>query len=185
MKFAEASDGEEGPADVGKLRATPEVIFIAVLMVLAALSVAFIGKLVAQPKVLFGRSLTAIPPNLFPIMVLSLLALLCAAYLVWRSRNSDPEAFDSFSLEGWERGVALFGLMTFYALTMEPFGFLISSTITLMCISWLAGNRTLWQIVCLSVVGPPILYLTATRVLAVSLPELSVIEFAYSRLLGG
>lgn len=185
MKRAETSEAEAEPVGRAKQRLTPELAIVAALLVLAGLSVAFIGALVAPPKVLMGRSLTAIPPNLFPRVVLSLLAALCALFLVWRSRNPDAEVFDRFNLRGWERGLALFGLMIFYAMAMQPFGFLISSALSMAAISWLAGNRKVWQIACLSLVGPPALYLLATRILAVSLPELSAIEFAYSRLLGG
>ncbi len=178
-------DEFETPMKTGKLKFTAELAVIGTLLVLAVLSVAFIGALVAPPKVLFGRSLTAIPPSLFPLIALSLLALLCGTFIFWRSRNADPDDAASFSIEGWKRGILLFGLMTFYALTMQPFGFLISSAIAMVLISWLAGNRSVWQIVLLSVVGPILLYLTATRLLAVSLPELSVIEFFYARMLGG
>lgn len=169
----------------GKLKFTPELAVVAALMVLAALSVIFIGSLVAPPKILFGRSLTAIPPSLFPMIALSLLALLCAVFIGWRYRNADQEETAAFSAEGWKRGIMLFALMTFYALSMKPFGFLISSAISMALISVLAGNRSVWQILVLSLLGPVLLYLTATRMLAVSLPELSVIEFAYSRLLRG
>jgi putative tricarboxylic transport membrane protein len=185
MKVALTSDGMGKTVMIGKLKLTPELAVVAVLMVLSALSVVFIGALVAPPKILMGRSLTAIPPNLFPLIVLSLLAVLCASYLFWRSRNADVGEVGGFNFQGWDRGAALFGLMLLYALTMEPFGFLISSAMSLALISWLAGNRTIWQVIALSLIGPPTLYLLATRVLAVSLPELSTIEFAYSRLLGG
>lgn len=185
MKLTETRDRFEKTVMIGKLKLTPELSVVATLMVLATLSVAFIGALVAPPKILMGRSLTAIPPNLFPIIVLSLLAVLSAGYLVWRSKNADLEDEGVFNFQGWDRALALFGLMLFYALTMEPFGFLISSAISLALISWLAGNRVIWQIIALSMFGPPILYLLATRALAVSLPELSAIEFVYSRLLGG
>ena len=48
----------------------------------------------------------------------------------------------------------------------------------------LVGNRSPLQIGLVSIASPILLYLLATRLLAVSLPELSAIEFAYSRLLG-
>jgi putative tricarboxylic transport membrane protein len=41
------------------------------------------------------------------------------------------------------------------------------------------------QTAILSLTGPVLLYLAATRLLAVSLPELNVIELAYARMLGG
>ena len=52
-------------------------------------------------------------------------------------------------------------------------------------ISWIAGNRSILQICAVSIICPIGLYLVSTRGLAVSLPELSSIEFFYARLLDG
>jgi len=46
------------------------------------------------------------------------------------------------------------------------------------------GNRSPVQIALLSVLSPVLVYLAATRLLAVSLPELNANELLYSRLLG-
>lgn len=48
-----------------KFRATPETVVLAVLLVLSLLGLAFMGSLVAAPKLLFGRSLSALAPSLF------------------------------------------------------------------------------------------------------------------------
>ena len=79
------------------------------------------------------------------------------------------------------RVVMLFGVMFFYALTMQPFGFFISSALSMAAVSWIAGNRSVFQIIAVSVLCPIGLYLVSTRGLAVSLPELSSIEFLYAR----
>ena len=76
----------------------------------------------------------------------------------------------------------LFGVMLFYALTMATFGFLISSALSMAAVAWLAGNRSIVQICAVSIICPIALYLISTRGLAVSLPELSSIEFFYARL---
>ena len=57
--------------------------------------------------------------------------------------------------------------------------------ISMAVIAWLVGNRSVVQIIFMSVVSPIALYLVATRLLAVSLPELDFIELFYSRMLGG
>lgn len=77
----------------------------------------------------------------------------------------------------------LFAVMLFYALAMAPIGFFFSSALSLAAVAWLAGNRSILQIVAVSVISPIALYLISTRGLAVSLPELSSIEFFYARLL--
>ena len=122
---------------------------------------------------------------MFPAIVISLLAALCAIWLLTLARKGNEAVSEPGLSEGLVRAVALFAIMTFYALAMVPFGFLISSVISIALISLLVGNRSFLQIAVLSIVSPIALYLVATRLLAVSLPELSPIEFAYSRILGG
>lgn len=163
---------------------TTEQRVVVALFASALLAVVFMNSLVAPPKTLFGRSLTSIAPSLFPVLVLSILAALSALYFGWRVKNPDPEPEEGLPEHGLVRGAMLFGLMTVYALLMEPFGFWLSSAISLAALSWLAGNRVVWQITVLSTVGPAMLYLAATRLLAVSLPELNTIELFYARVLG-
>ena len=145
--------------------------------------VVFLGQLVAAPKVLFGRSLTAIPPSLFPMLVLGTMAILAVALLYNLRGSLVSEESRSFEAGALGRLVALFAVMFFYALTMAPLGFFISSSLSLMAVSWIAGNRSIPQICAVSVISPIGLYIVSTRGLAVSLPELSSIEFLYARVL--
>ncbi len=150
------------------------------LALLGVLGVAFMSFLVAAPKVLFGRSLTAIPPSLFPTLVLATLAVLSGALLYQlrhRLFSRESAAFEEGALR---RVVLLFAVMLFYALTMAPLGFFFSSALSMAAIAWIAGNRSLPQILIVSIVSPILLDLVSTRGLAVSLPELSAIEFLYA-----
>lgn len=165
-----------------ELTRTPESYFALACLVLSALALAFIGALVAEPKVLFGRSLTAIPPSLFPTLVLAALAILSLVLVIALAGNA-PDEQTQHGVPGWRRGVAFFGMMTFYALAMTPFGFLIASAISMAAMAWLTGNRSVWQIAVLSIAAPALLYLAATRLLAVSLPELNAIELFYARMI--
>lgn len=165
-------------------RLTPEVVIVGALLVLSVLALLFIGSLVAPAKILLGRSLTAIPPNLFPTIIISAMVILCVALLSIRFRHLGSEPARISELQGWQRGLVFFGIMTGYALLMEPIGFISSSAIAIALISWLVGNRSIPQIVVLSVVSPVLLYFAATRLLAVSLPELNVFEMAISQLPG-
>jgi putative tricarboxylic transport membrane protein len=167
-------------------RSAPEVLTIAVLLVTSILSLVFINSLVEPPKLLFGRSLTAIAPSLFPVIILAALAGLCAI-LMLMMRMAGAETADSvedLSASEWRRGMAFFAIMICYALTMAPFGFLISSAIAMIAMSLLMGTRSIPQLLSVAVGGPILLYLAATRLLAVSLPELNAVEIFYSRLLG-
>ncbi|WP_424934259.1 tripartite tricarboxylate transporter TctB family protein [Amaricoccus macauensis] len=165
---------------------TPETITIGVLLVASCAALVFMSSMVAEPKALFGRSLSAISPSLFPSIVLALLALLCVGGLIFAGLESLvglKEENTALSREEWLRALVLFGIMIFYALTMVPLGFLISTTIVITLLSLQMGARSPLQIGLLATLGPILLYLGATRLLAVSLPELGVIEMAYARLL--
>ena len=124
------------------------------LALLGILGLAFLPKLVAAPKVLFGRSLTAIAPSLFPSLVLGAMAIL-ACLLLYSLRGSirskESKTFEKGALH---RVVLLFAVMLFYALTMAPLGFLISSALSMAAVAWIAGNRSVLQICAVSVVCP-------------------------------
>ncbi|CUH68076.1 Tripartite tricarboxylate transporter TctB family protein [Thalassovita gelatinovora] len=162
---------------------SPETVTLMALMVMSGLSLVFLSSLVAAPKALFGRSLSAIPPSLFPSIVLALIVVLCACALLLIRSGTVAEPSKGMTRTEWLRAITLFGIMTLYALTMAPFGFLISTAIATTLISLHMGARSVPQMACVAVLGPVLLYLAATRLLAVSLPELNVIELAYARLL--
>lgn len=166
-------------------RATPEFLVLAVFLILSVLGLVFIDALVAPPKLLFGRALSALAPNLFPAIILAVLALLCLLLLFLPRLRGHLENQIGTTREQKLRGAAFFAIMLLYALTMQPFGFLISSFIAVVLLSIQMGSRSVVQIGALSLAAPVLLYLAATRLMAVSLPELNFIELAYARLLGG
>lgn len=165
-------------------RITPESVVLGLLLIFSLLGLIFMDSLVAAPKLLFGRSLSSLAPSMFPAIILALLALLCAVALVQVVRSGDAETVSGPNGREWLRGIVFFVLMTGYALTMEPLGFLLSSALAIAFSSVLMGNRSALQIAILSFAAPILLYLAATRLLAVSLPELNMVELAYARLLG-
>ena len=164
---------------------TAEAWLTICLAIIGIFGLAFLPHLVAAPKVLFGRSLTAISPSLFPSLVLGAMAVLSCLLLYSIRRSLRSEESREFEKGTLQRVVQLFAVMVFYALAMDPIGFLISSAISMAIISWIAGNRSFVQIAAVSIFFPIGLYLLATRGLAVSLPELSSIEFFYARLFDG
>lgn len=165
------------------LTPTPETLTTLSLLVASTLSLIFMSSLVAAPKVLFGRTLSAITPSLFPSIVLFLLAVICALALVVIRIGAAEPAGKGLTRGEWLRAATLFGIMIFYAVTMAPFGFLISTAIATTLISLQMGARSPVQIGLVALVAPVLLYLGATQLLVVSLPELDVIEMAYARLL--
>ncbi len=162
-----------------------EAALTGALLALAIGFTVFMDLLIAKPKMLFGRSLTAMEPNIFPLITMVLMGLLCGVYL-WQIVREAGEAKSRqlVDIRTTVRLTVFFAILVFYALTFKPFGFLISTFIAMALISVLAGNRNVLQIAALSFVSPVAIYLIATRALKVSLPELSSIEFAYAALLG-
>lgn len=163
--------------------------------------------LVASPKLLFGRSLSAIAPSLFPYITLSLIVLLsvvlCIVSLVsmkWKQtpasnkpihshssseaiNSQEPEVSEAVRENNWTRKAAFFLLLASYGLLLKPIGFLISSCLVITLASLLLGNRHWIQITLLAIIAPICLYLIATRGMLVSLPELNSIELFYSKLI--
>ncbi|WP_153768988.1 tripartite tricarboxylate transporter TctB family protein [Labrenzia sp. CE80] len=168
-----------------EVKKSPAFMFAVTVLVLACLALVFMGSLVAAPKLLFGRSLTAISPDSFPTVILILMALLCVLQVGMQVRGFQIESGPALGKNGWYRGTYFFAILTGYALLMVPLGFQVSSTVATALLSVQMGNRNWAQIAVLSICGPSLLYLGATRLLAVSLPELNVIELAYGSLLGG
>ena len=162
-------------------RLTAEAWLTMALFVAAVLGLAFSGTLVAAPKLLFGRALSAISPSLFPKVVLAGLAVAAGALLLLRGRALVHGVRERVEHEGLGRALLLFAIMLFYALTMVPLGFFVSSALSLGAISVAAGNRSVPAILAIALLAPIGLYLVSTRGLAVSLPELDAIEMAWSR----
>ncbi|SOH94918.1 putative tricarboxylic transport membrane protein [Monaibacterium marinum] len=162
---------------------TAETYSLIVILVAAVLSLIFLGSLVATPRALFGQSLSAIAPSLFPGIVLTILSALCIATLILFKADPTEQVEERLTGQQWQRAFVFFGIMILYGLTMVPLGFLISTAIATTLISLQMGSRSVLQIGGISLVGPVLLYLAATRLLAVSLPELNAIEVAYSSLL--
>ncbi len=162
---------------------SPEILMLNALLIASVLSLIFMNTLVATPKVLFGRSLSAISPSLFPSIVLALMAVMCGAALLMIRNRLTPLPTMGMTRSEWLRAVILFGIMVLYAITMVPFGFLISTAVATTLISLHMGARSPVQIGLVALVGPIALYLAATRLLAVSIPELNAIELFYARVL--
>ena len=165
-----------------------EIAVAGILLLVAAAFVIFIDRLVAAPKMLLGRSLTAIEPNLFPLVAMAIMIGLCGLFLIsaWRNRKAEPVVSEAKAEDraDWMRVGAFFGILILYALIFYPAGFLISTFVAMALLSVLAGDRNVLHIVPLSILCPIALYIVSTRILLVSLPELSSIEFAYAAVLG-
>lgn len=164
-----------------------ELLFSLGSGIAASAALLALPKLVAEPKLLFGRSLSAMEPTLFPYIILSLilvLAVLAALFaLIGLYRTPAAEVVsdaDAVNDNPLLRVSIFFVTLVAYGLLLKPLGFLMSSAMVITVLSLLLGNRNWVQIGLFAVVSPICLYLIATRGLLVSLPELNVIELFYA-----
>lgn len=167
-------------------------MFASVAGLTATMAILTMPKLVAAPKLLFGRSLSAIAPSLFPYITLVLIALLSAGivFLSWisirKSLALPTEGIESIAKDEieskniWLKTALFFFLLTAYGLLLKPIGFLISSFLVISATSLLLGNRNWLQVLLLAIIAPVCLYLIATRAMLVSLPEINQIELWYA-----
>lgn len=180
-----------------------ELVFSIASGIAALAAIVALPALVAKPKLLFGRSLSAIEPTLFPKIILTmilLLSVLAAVFALIGLRRKQKFSIQANSLVSAEVGTddnetnnesgiaenplfkvtVFFVVLVAYGLMLKPLGFLISSFIVITVVSLLLGNRNWFQIIPFALISPICLYLLATRVLLVSLPELNVIELFYA-----
>jgi len=166
-----------------------EMVFAGVTGIAAIAAVLAMPLLVAAPKLLFGRSLSAIAPSLFPYVTLSLIAGFSFFVIVFsgfgllsRKKLADQNEIttESDNDSSWLRTAGFFIILTGYGLLLKPAGFLISSFLVISATSLLLGNRNWLQIILLALLAPVCLYLLATRAMLVSLPELNQIELLYA-----
>jgi len=170
-----------------------EIVFALVSGLTAVAAIIAMPMLVASPKLLFGRSLSAIAPSLFPYVTLSFVFLFsaCLILIAWRRLKlntvaingsiSAPDSVEEKSENDWIKKSVFFVLLTGYALLLKPIGFFLSSFLVIACTSVILGNRHWLQIALLAAIAPMCLYLVATRAMLVSLPELNAIELLYSK----
>lgn len=172
---------------------TKDILFAVVAGAIALLAIFAMPVLVASPKLLFGRSLSAISPSLFPYVTLGLIAILSFGLILGSllTRQTIPLSADGVSSDrgaephkGWLKKGAFFLILVAYGFLLKPFGFLISSFMAITLASLLLGNRHYIQVLMLAFFAPVCLYLVATRGMLVSLPELNWLELLYSQVIG-
>lgn len=165
-----------------------ELVFSLCSGLTALAAIVALPAMVAKPKLLFGRSLSAMEPTLFPYIVLSLIlffSILTAAFAfiaLRRETQLKKPVSEQSTLQEIPvfRVVVFFIVLVAYGLLLKPAGFLISSFLAITVISLLLGNRNWLQIALFAFVSPVCLFLLATRGLLVSLPELNPIELFYA-----
>jgi len=168
-----------------------ELLFALATGVAAVAAIIALPSLVAKPKMLFGRSLSAMEPSLFPQITLILIVVMACLLLplAIHGMMKTPKVVDdsaanlSFTEKPVFKVAVFFITLVIYGLLLKPAGFLISSFLVICTLSLLLGNRNWIQIILVATLCPVVLYLIATRGMLVSLPELNQIELFYANII--
>ena len=99
-------------------------------------------------------------PNTMP-MVLSVLGVLFALLILIApspTPNAEGDALGSINLKKWReykvgQALGLITLMTLYALTLRPIGFIVATTLFLVAAGWILGERKLLIMLCVALTG--------------------------------
>lgn len=168
-----------------------ELLCALVTGIAAMAAIVALPSLVAKPKMLFGRSLSAMEPSLFPqitlilVVAMSCLLIPFALHGMLRAPKSIDNDFDNLPMTEKPafKVLMFFVILVVYGLLLKPAGFLISSFLVISTLSLLLGNRNWVQIFLFAILCPIGLYLIATRGMLVSLPELNQIELFYANII--
>mgnify|MGYP000929562929 CR=1 FL=1 len=141
------------------------------LIVFAGVLLFFIPDLITKPKLLMGRSLMGLKPTLFPYIAATLLLLLSIWYLVISLDLKETNLFKQLDRSGAINVIVSLAVFLGYALLMVPLGFIASSIIVMVILSFFFGNRNILLGLAVGTCVPVTIYFTFTRLLSVSLPE--------------
>ncbi len=160
---------------VSQLRA--DVTFTAVVLLLAILGLVFGGWLIAEPLILLDSDTLAMDPRVFPTLILAGTALVAFIFLVVESRKGVFRASRSAPASAAVYRQALFVLITVgCALLLTTLGFLTTMFLLMASTAVLVGNRSVFQIVTISLVLPLGFYIIVTHVLRTALPEADIVQ---------
>lgn len=127
---------------------------------------------IEKPMIIFGQSLNALDPKLFPsIVALAFMGLGAWGFIESFSMTERNELAELNREAAWNVGVTV-GALIAYALLMVPLGFVPSSTIMVAGLSFFYGVRNLPLIAAISLGIPVFIYVVFSKGLKVFLPEI-------------
>lgn len=149
-----------------------------IAIVFFIVSVAYGYAAYTYPLLPFERNMSFLP-NTFP-MGLSVLGGLLSLLIIF-SPKAKPDAngdvlgdIDVAKLREYKIGqaLALIAAMILYALALRPIGFLASTTLFLICASWILGERKLHIMIVASVAGAGVIWFLVQETLGIYLRPL-------------
>ena len=158
-----------------------DVTFTAVVLLLAVLGLVFGGWLIDEPLIPLGRDILAMNPSVFPTLILAAIVLVAFIFLVmegrkgfFRASQSAPRTEDGSTALYRQ---AIFVVITVgCALLLTTLGFLTTMFLLMTSTAMLVGNRSVFQIIAISLILPLSFYIIVTHVLRTALPEADIVE---------
>lgn len=163
---ADSHDQGDDPAKRYNFNTVAALVFIVFGIVLFFIT----PYQVEKPAIVFGQSLNALDPTLFPrIVAIFLLGL--GGWLFFESFSlRERNGFRDLNREAYVNVGVSIGAFTVYALLMEPIGFILSSILLVFGLSVFYGVRNLLLAGAVSILVPVAIFFVFTRLLQVFLP---------------
>jgi putative tricarboxylic transport membrane protein len=132
---------------------------------------ASVSSQIAKPRLVMGRSLTALDASLFPYIAIGALLLLSLLFLYRCLKDEQKTQSFNFTPSGFSRTLICLSFFLAYALLMNLIGFITASTLTLFALTTYFGNRQWTLGIGISVLFPVIIYFLFLHAFQVYLPE--------------
>jgi putative tricarboxylic transport membrane protein len=131
---------------------------------------ASVSSQIAKPRLVMGRSLTALDASLFPYIALGALLLLSLLFLYRCVKGEQKVQPFEFTLASFSRTLVCLTIFLAYALLMNLIGFIAASVLTLFALTTYFGNRHWVLGLGVSVLFPVVIYFLFLYAFQVYLP---------------
>ena len=168
---------ENGPQDPQRAPARAKsfnfntAIAIGFVVLAVALFIA-IPTQIETPLVIFGQSLNALDPKLFPSIVAAGFLILGCIYVFTSLSMNDENGLAKLDREAVVNVSVSVAAFAAYAALMEPLGFIPSSALLIGGLSVFYGLRNIVLTLAISFGVPTLMFYVFTRALKVYLPEI-------------
>ena len=169
-----------------------EIYLAAALMLLAAGLALFMPYLIATGGITSAQDFLRLTPVFFPRLAFTVLAALCAFYLLnaWREGRYVRSAENPDEVVRFRRGVLMIAVIAAYSLLVSALGYGLSTLLMAGAVIWYLGIRQIWIVASVSVLMPIVVRFIFERLLLISLPRsdyeaIAVVEDAIMKFLSG
>ena len=169
-----------------------EICLAAAMMLLSVGFAVFMPYLIATGGISAAQDFLRLTPVFFPRLAFSVLAALCAFYLVdaWRRARHVHSAADPGEAERFLRGVKMIVIIAAYSIFVAILGYGLSTLLMAGVVIWYLGIRQIWIVASVSIVMPIVVRFIFERLLLISLPRsdyeaIAVVEDAIMKFLSG